>query len=85
MKTLRLKYTGGPNDGGWVELDSRDLINGKCIQVLIEGRDLYSSNRPYDGIETECALHFSYCSPLWNDPNVQVLQDGPYKRLEDDK
>jgi hypothetical protein len=74
-RPVRYTFTGGPRDGGWEE-DAGGVqphYRGRILQVLWQGRYLYQSNGPIDGIETEVGLSYEGVkTPNYDWPRVLV-------------
>ncbi len=62
MSTVKLKFLGGPKDGGCQQIPSGDFHIGVYLLYPPDsGRGAYLSDDPYEGLETEVAMEFYPC------------------------
>ena len=59
MSTVKLKFLGGPKDGGYQQIPSSDFKIGVYLLYPPDsGCGAYLSDDPYEGLETEVTLEF---------------------------
>ncbi len=59
MSTVKLKFLGGPKDGGCQQIPSGDLrIGFRILYPADSGSGCYVSEGPYEGLETEIAMEY---------------------------